>query len=131
MVNYNIVGVGDFNSDNVDDILFQRITGTNGAPNAGSASNSWYVWFMQPSGKLKSDQLVNTNDLTSAGTYIVRGVSAKGTNEAMIITRAASGTILSFSATNGVIDASITNFTGGIQVNSATGWLSSIGVTSH
>ena len=56
MVAYNIVGVGDFDSDNVDDILFQRNTGTNAATaNATAKSNSWYVWFMESSGKLKSD----------------------------------------------------------------------------
>jgi hypothetical protein len=133
MYAYNIASVGDFDSDNVDDILFQRNMSTGMAPNVSSASNSWYVWFMDSSGKLKSQKAVNTNDLTLGGYYTVRGISTKGTKEAMILTRSAAGDIVSFSATNGVIDPAITNWnsTGSIIVTNAVGWQSPIGVTSH
>ena len=130
MVAYNIVGTGDFDSDDVDDILFQRNTTTNGAPNVGSRSNSWYVWFMEPYGKLKSQTLVNTNDLTAGGTLVVRGIAANGDSNAVIITRSSGGYIRSYGATNGVIASSVTNYTDVPSITNSIGQ-TSVGVTSH
>ncbi len=129
MVAYGIAAVGDFNSDNVDDILFQRTTGTNAAPNVGSASNSWYVWFMKPSGKLSADTLVNTNDLTAGGALTVRGIGSSSGSNAVIVTRSPGGWLRSFSATNGVIDASVTNYSGSVSVTNAIGWQTAVGAT--
>ena len=129
MVPYYIASVGDFDSDNVDDILFQRNSGTNGAPNEGSALNSWYVWFMQSCGKLKSQTAMNVNDLTFGGNVVVRGVANQGATNALIVTRNSAGYMRIFAATNGVISATTTNYAGSTLLTNAVGWQSSMGIT--
>ena len=130
MVPYNIAGVGDFDSDNVDDILFQRNTSTNGAPNEGSFTNSWYVWFMQPFGKLKSQTSMNVNDLTGNGAVTVRGIAGQAGSNALIVARANSGAMRIYTATNGVIDT-MTNYVGSGLITNTTGWHASMGVTTR